>query len=59
MDIMTVSINDPHDDDPDVNDTTMSNAVTLSSNTSSSHHGHVILHKQLRQFTEYPHLIAI
>ena len=37
MDIMTMSINDPHDDDdPDVNDTTMSNAVTLSSNTSSS-----------------------
>ena len=56
---MTVSINDPHDDDPDVNDTTMSNAVTLSSNTSSSHHGHVILYKQLRQFNEYPHLIAI
>ena len=60
MDIMTMLINDPHDDDPDVNDTTMSNAVTLlSSNTSSSHHGHGILHKQLRQFNEYPHLIAI
>ena len=27
-DITTVSINDPHDHDPDVNDT-MSNAVTL------------------------------
>ena len=54
-----MSINDLHGDDPDVIDTTMTNAVTLSSNTSSSHHGHGILHKQLRQFNEYPHLIAI
>ena len=41
IDIMTMLINDPHDDDPDVNDTTMSNAVTLSSNTTSSSQQHV------------------
>ena len=41
MDILTMLVNDPHDDDPDVN-VTMSNAVTLSSNnTSLSHHQHV------------------